>query len=552
MKNNNNTFFLHLFVLLNNNMRIVYGAGLASQLNDISRHVGAVSRGVDVYSKKARIKQLYTFCRDIEQVWTPLLIVPPSKCVDEKKDMQEPIYQEYPWHFLNDELCLERAKPNIHIFQSSSIPPSLKQAVNVLHKHVYLVGERQQLLYFWNDLYCCLIYLFVFSTKKKKNNINNKVSSTKLNDKKDKKEVKDKNNYNNDKNNNNNNNNVWTKENVMEHNNRLSSYVRFLVRLLSVCARETLAAKSRVEGQGPPDIRWELMLHVPLAKDTLSGAEIRRHQDIVAFVVSSILISLLKLFRTHEKNNQKEQKNKQKNIYIYIYIYIYTYICTIYTSIMRPATIANISKNEYLAHLSTFAESNIPDTRRNTCVCNFLRVIQKCIKYSEVNCKYLVDCKAYFSLKKYAADNVPLEIRYYALKIFKSIMPWLDPAFRQNNMNIVSGIWHLVRIDFNDTWLSVANKDEKNEEKKQINVEVEHDTKPYSSKKIFVDDVAQQSETKANKRQSNVYNGNKASKLSKGKQFQMTYAHRYYDIMSIPDKERIKVCVLIAYCCISC
>merc|ERR1719361_1916470 len=86
--------------------------------------------------------------------------------------------------------------------------------------------------------------------------------------------------------------------------------------------------------------------------------------------------------------------------------------------------------------------SNSTTSRVVTVKVNALRIIQKCIKHSLGHCRLLshgLHCHEW--MVRFSGDKNPV-MRYYTLKLFKSMMPFLNQRWRaqESSIGIISMI----------------------------------------------------------------------------------------------------------------
>eukprot|EP01135_Chromosphaera_perkinsii_P003535 Nk52_evm8s247 gene=Nk52_evmTU8s247 len=82
---------------------------------------------------------------------------------------------------------------------------------------------------------------------------------------------------------------------------------------------------------------------------------------------------------------------------------------------------------------------------------NVLRLLQKLTKNRNESIEILIDLKAPIILKKAVGINHSF-LKKYALKIIKSLVPFLGKKWRDGNMKIMTEIYNNVRLHINDNW----------------------------------------------------------------------------------------------------
>ncbi|ETO17588.1 hypothetical protein RFI_19733 [Reticulomyxa filosa] len=118
---------------------------------------------------------------------------------------------------------------------------------------------------------------------------------------------------------------------------------------------------------------------------------------------------------------------------------------------------------------------------------------------------------------------------------------------KKGNMNIVSGVWRLLRMDYNDTWFRTAETTSKNNTVNAFNPDNIHSHDYYKYQnvashidKIYLKEIEKEkAKGKDHLKQSSDDNKD-ASSTKKTSSLLLTgpYTHRYFQIVTIPDKQR--------------
>jgi len=105
--------------------------------------------------------------------------------------------------------------------------------------------------------------------------------------------------------------------------------------------------------------------------------------------------------------------------------------------------------------------SKVESSRLVTVKVNAVRIIQKCIKYSLGHCRFLSHgLRCHEWMVRFIGLDENAVMRYYALKLFKAMMPFLDQRWRsqESSMGIMSMITSSLRIGIHDHWRSFELK----------------------------------------------------------------------------------------------
>jgi len=299
-------------------------------------------------------------------------------------------------------------------------------------------------------------------------------------------------NYYNNNINNNNNSNI-TKPRILLENP--SNFERFycmnvgnLSKIIIILLKIILAAAPIKSYTGPINLMAEIIIDTPspgssasLIETMQSAVDFLRHKEIVSKSTLGILLLLLK----HSKFNQYLQFEYITKILYESNAIVLLYKCLNLESIEKHLYSQNfIASEEYfnittpisVSSLSTYTNSSssisstqttqtttaIKENWRNyfSTIC-ILRIIQKIIKHHPPRIYSLPLTKSANILKKYVQldqlHQKPL-IRYYGLKVMKSLIPYLNKKWKQNNMKIITDIYLYVPIHINDHWLTYQSQ----------------------------------------------------------------------------------------------
>ncbi|KAF2074944.1 hypothetical protein CYY_003730 [Polysphondylium violaceum] len=258
-----------------------------------------------------------------------------------------------------------------------------------------------------------------------------------------------------------------------------------LSKIVIILLKIILAAAPIKSYTGPINLMAEIVIDAPspgssasLIETMQSAVDFLRHKEIISKSTLSILLLLLK----HSKFNQHLQFEYitkilyESNAIVLLYkclnlesiekhLYSQNFIGSEeYFNISSPSSNASSITTTSSLSLSTSGASSqtqqqpIQENWRNyfSTIC-ILRIIQKIIKHHPPRIYSLPLTKSANILKKYIQldqlHQKPL-IRYYSLKVMKSLVPYLNKKWKQNNMKAITDIYLYVPIHINDHWLT--------------------------------------------------------------------------------------------------
>lgn len=97
-------------------------------------------------------------------------------------------------------------------------------------------------------------------------------------------------------------------------------------------------------------------------------------------------------------------------------------------------------------------EEELVSWRNTFAMVNFLRVLQFLTKNQGTRIRLLLQYKAHATLRK-VLDFEETEVQKYALKVCKSMVPFVSRKWRHINMHIISGIYMQCPQGLRDDWL---------------------------------------------------------------------------------------------------
>jgi Domain of unknown function (DUF3402) len=201
--------------------------------------------------------------------------------------------------------------------------------------------------------------------------------------------------------------------------------------------------------------------------------ELRRHREILLRHVSYIFLRLLKSWKHHNYWQLASFRAvlQQQNA---ILIFLKVLSQNMKKSVMKSSDIPslkngmlepeNLKQPKRKLNVLIQYASTQPCISNRKCVgyVNLLRAIQKIVKRQDLHLSAMSRYSAHNIMRRITRTVFNPEIRIYALKILKSMMPFIPTRWRElsQNMRIISDIFHNVRMDLIDDWLEVREFNE--------------------------------------------------------------------------------------------
>ena len=375
-----------------------------------------------------------------------------------KIQYQRPSYLDYryPIYKLPQKFKFEAGNPRIELFGKDIVP---KNTINLFESCIQSLPNRLIQKY---NIYACDIYKYIA--------VKSKIPDWILMQQNGNKPLND----------NNKSSPKWLQ------NIRMGMGMKMLIKLLCSCmpsSYKNINTKTKMKITNVPDIRYEIVAN-SFCQNTENDYnyynELRRNQDILSFNTLQILLGLLKLFKTHEILQFEYlryliQKNNGHIVLCKLFNHPFSISTNDNLFITKPKTFIDYNLSQLINRI--YGDNNYDDDYKDhdndnkinnsspriiTIKINCLRIIQKCVKYSYGHCRVLCDVlKCHEWLAKYTKSNDEV-LRYYVLKLYKSMMPFLNKEWRnkQSSINIIELIKNHIRIGINDQWLSfeIINK----------------------------------------------------------------------------------------------
>eukprot|EP01083_Nonionella_stella_P030540 83698_1 len=432
----------------------------ANKLDHIATHLQS-----NKSKTKCAVSDFFDICNVIDTKHSPLLVLPPSihdankqkhKEEDAKYDENEQVEYvrpmdldyKYPVHKLPTPFQFEASNPRIELFGQAIVP---KEKVDLLEQCNAHLPNRSMRHY---NMYACDVYRYIalkarvpdwiLMQQNKDNTLQHK-----------KKDVSPK----------------WLQ------NIRMGLGIKMWIKLLcsampSSYRIDTQSNEVMMRITNVPDVRYEVVASIFRfhEDDGSYFMELQRHQKILIFNIIGVLLALLKLFKTHEVLQFEYLKHLiQKDNGVIV-------LCKVFTHpwkdrktdvfLTKPETFVECKDRQQLMDkiYRAMDEQQQEDgsyalsSRVLTFKVNALRIVQKCVKYSYGHCRILCDvlrCHVWMTKYLEGSDDV---MDYYVLKIYKSMMPFLDQTWREQKRSkaIIELIRETVRIGVNDQWLSYS------------------------------------------------------------------------------------------------
>jgi hypothetical protein len=251
----------------------------------------------------------------------------------------------------------------------------------------------------------------------------------------------------------------------------LGNYVSFLLKVL------VSASPSQPEGQKIIDLELEVRALGVWDReedksddgneentDTIDPwtVEMARHVEIILKNVSSIFLTLLKLFKRHEKLEYWTLRIHMldRNAIVSILKFLQH---DVIKSVSRVSDNAQFSLfgNDLWGHDSTVVPTLLKKIdfykalswRKFYLYYNFLMILQKLTKHSLLHSKQLVQYRAFKVLEQFL--SIPQShFNLWVLKVLKNAIPFHDMHWRTAHMDLISKIYFSVRFDLIDHWLT--------------------------------------------------------------------------------------------------
>ena len=214
-----------------------------------------------------------------------------------------------------------------------------------------------------------------------------------------------------------------------------------------------------------PDIRHEVVAAIRGEEAAPYILELRRHQNIVAFNVLCVLLSFLKLFKRHEILQFEYLRSlllDNNAVIVLCKMVAHPWSDEEGTvGLLDAASYRALNRRQFVQRYyveTEGASKEAVSSRIATVKVNAVRIIQKCIKHSLGHCRFLskgLKCNEW--MVRLSGDRNPV-MRYYVLKLFKAMMPFLDRQWRsqESSMGVMAMITSSLRIGVNDQWRSFA------------------------------------------------------------------------------------------------
>ncbi|KYQ94466.1 FAM40 family protein [Tieghemostelium lacteum] len=240
----------------------------------------------------------------------------------------------------------------------------------------------------------------------------------------------------------------------------LHNLSKAIVVLLKILLASSPAVKTY---SGPINLMTEIVIDTPspgssasLVETMQSTIDFLRHKEIISKSTLAILLLLLK----HSRYNQNLQFEYISKIMYESNAIVLLYKCLNNETIDKIHYSQNyIVTEEYFPSIDNNSGDQTAEREcwRNifSTICT-LRIIQKIIKQHQSRSP-ISPIKSSNILKKYCIIKQH-DLKYYSLKIIKSLLPYLSKKWRQTNMRIVSDIYIEVPIHINDPWLSIQSE----------------------------------------------------------------------------------------------